>query len=130
MAETTVALFFEGMIYIDVSIILYYIIYQVLIVKQKNKILPYADLITLILVFILGVLWLLAPKIILKPDLPNHTYDIRIYVARFRRTLLTTTILLEILSSLPFGNPYLTLIFADLVLIFSTAFLVEFRGNQ
>lgn len=87
----------------------------------------------LVLVFITVILWLIAPKIILKPRLSGHSYDIRFYVARFRRHLLTTTILIEILVS-PlspfFANSYLTLISSVFVLIFSTAFLVEFRGQS
>lgn len=83
----------------------------------------------LVLIIATIVLWLVAPKIILKPVFSGHDdYEIKTYVVRFRRYLLVVTSLLFAMFALPV-NCYVTLILTTLLLIFSTPFLVDSRGK-
>lgn len=87
---------------------------------------------TLVIDVILGVLWLLAPKIILKPDLPNHTYDIRIYVARFKVRIAVFAFVIYLIGwfeSEGYISDWAMIALTGGILFLSPPFLIEARGE-
>ncbi len=88
---------------------------------------------TFIFLSIFGALWLLAPKIIVKPNLlPNHTYDIRIYIARFKVRIAVFAFVIYLIGWLE-GEGYISdwamIALTGGILFLSPPFLIEARGE-
>jgi len=88
---------------------------------------------TVVLILVLVALWVFAPKIIIKPNLPDHTYDIRMYVARFRVRTAVFAFLLYLIGWMG-DEGYLSysgvIAWTGGILFLSPLFLIEARGEQ
>lgn len=85
---------------------------------------------TVVLILLLGALWVFAPRIIKKPSL--HTYDVRIYVSRFRARTAVFAFILYLVGWLG-GGGYLSytgiIAWSGAILYLSPMFLIEARGE-
>ncbi len=77
---------------------------------------------------VIAILWFFAPKVILKPSLSSHNYDIGFYVKSFRRALLALLCVVLAILSLPM-SAHSKLVFTVLSLLLFIPLLVDSRGQ-
>lgn len=87
---------------------------------------------TVVLILVLVALWVFAPKIIIKPNLPDHTYDIRMYVARFRVRAAGFAFVIYVIGwcgNEGYISDWAMIAWTGGILFLSPPFLIEARGE-